>query len=156
MGEPAWLSELRPLIVGTSDRFAQLATVDEHGHPRCRTVVVRELDADGTLRFTADAGSAKVSQIAAEPRAELCWYLGGAWRQFRLAGRLALESEAAHDRLWDAVGEATRAQFASRDDLLVYALAVERVDTLDVSVQPFARARHALDGSTWRTRADDL
>ncbi len=153
MVEPAWLSELRPLIAGPTGNFAQLATVDTDGHPRCRTVVVREIDPDGRLRFTADVSSAKVAQIAAEPRAELCWYLIGAWRQFRLSGRLAVEAGEVQARLWDEMSDATRSQFASRADFIVYGLDVAQVETLDITVRPFARALHEREGLSWTRRA---
>ena len=113
MSDPAWLESLRPLVNDAFDRFAQLATRDLDGHPRCRTVVVREMAAPREVLFTADTRSAKAAQIEADPRAELCWYLPKAWHQFRLAGRLSAASDDARARMWGSLSDAVRLQFCN-------------------------------------------
>ena len=52
---------------------ACLSTVDEHGRPDARMVIVRELDSDGAL-FATDARSPKVRQLSARPDAALTFY----------------------------------------------------------------------------------
>lgn len=130
----AWLDALQPLLRVPEDRFAQLATVDPEGHPRNRTIVVRELDPEG-LFFTADRHSAKVTQIEAESRAELCWYLRDARLQFRLSGRLEA-APYAHHRIWSSLSDATRTQFVAESDCIVYLLRVTYSESLDVSQLP--------------------
>ncbi len=139
-----------------TDRFAQLATVDLDGQPRCRTVVIRGYDADRLL-FCADSGSAKVDQLARDPRAELCWYLPGDWRQLRFTGPVTL-ARASRAELWASLSADTRAQFDSTADepperFVVYALHPNRVDDLDLTSRPFPHHEHVRDGERWISRS---
>lgn len=75
-------------------RWLQLATVASDGSPRIRTLVFRGWRDGSSLELFTDARSAKVEELAGEPRTELCWLLPKARCQFRLRGvALRLEPE---------------------------------------------------------------
>ena len=77
-------------------RWLQLASVAADGSPRVRTLVFRGWAGPAQLDLLTDGRSAKASELAREPRLELCWLLPKARCQFRLRGALlALEPEAA-------------------------------------------------------------
>ncbi|PSN80900.1 pyridoxamine 5'-phosphate oxidase, partial [filamentous cyanobacterium CCP4] len=72
-------------------RYFQLATVTAAGHPANRTVVFRDfLPNTNTLTVVTDQRSAKVTDIAAHPWVEACWYFTHTREQFRLAGPIAV------------------------------------------------------------------
>ncbi len=155
-------------------RYVQLASVDADGSPRCRTVVAREVDAH-TLRLVSDARADKVTQLAREPRAEVCWYLTEAREQFRLRGhaRRLAPDDPAHLRLWLAQSPASRASYtwpapgtprladdAFADSLpadapppatfAVIELRLTEVDWLSLRTHPHERRRFTLAGDTWQ------
>lgn len=84
-----------------------LATVDAQGHPRLRTVVLREADgAAGTLRFHCDARSDKAREIAAGSMAALHVYDAGTKLQLRIEGSARLHRD---DALAEAAWAGSRA-----------------------------------------------
>lgn len=170
-----WRAELAEILAAgpATDRFAALATVDADGQPRARMVVLRALLEDPLrLRFTADGRSAKLAQLAREPRAELCWYPPSRWVQFRLTGpihRLASGPEA--QALWDALTRDTRAQFFGGPpaapfggpspagdpadarppaSFAVLDLTVEAVDVVDLRQPPARRTAWRLGPEGWQ------
>ena len=67
---------------------ATLATVDPTGQPHARTVIIRRLDAgQDSVWITSDARSDKVAHLAANPLAELLFWLPHERQQFRLRCR---------------------------------------------------------------------
>ena len=77
-------------------RWLQLASIAADGSPRVRTLVFRGWAGPAQLDLLTDGRSAKASELAREPRLELCWLLPKARCQFRLRGALqALAPEAA-------------------------------------------------------------
>ena len=71
---------------------AALATVDEHGMPSVRMVLVKTADEDGFVFYT-NLGSRKAREIAAAPKAALCFHWKSLHRQVRLEGRVEPVSE---------------------------------------------------------------
>ncbi|PSN14332.1 pyridoxamine 5'-phosphate oxidase [filamentous cyanobacterium CCT1] len=101
-------------------RYFQLATVTAAGHPANRTVVFRDfLPNTNTLTVVTDQRSAKVTDIAAHPWVEACWYFTHTREQFRLAGPIAVvgaaNSDAALNRArqtaWESLSDNARQQF---------------------------------------------
>src|SRR5690349_9877154 len=89
--------ERRPLVM-------TLATADETGAPRARSVVCRDLHDGGGLVFATDARSDKARHLRRDPRAEAVLWLEAAFVQFRFRGRIELIDDA--DRrvaLWRAL-----------------------------------------------------
>ncbi len=82
----AWLDEARAGEPCDADAAA-LATVDPHGAPSVRMVLVRGLDARGFVFYT-NLGSAKAADLQQNPRAALCLYWKSLQRQVRIEGRV--------------------------------------------------------------------
>ncbi len=95
----------RLLARGVADRrhgfhTPTLGTIGLDGTPALRTVVLRGFDAAArTLRIHTDARSAKVAELAQQPRAALHLYDAGAQVQLRIAGEATIHAA-------DAVAEA--------------------------------------------------
>lgn len=110
-----WLAELQAVLRDgpPTDAFAALATVDGDGHPRARMVVIRAVRSGPVrVRFTADGRSAKVRQLAADGRSELCWYPPSRWVQYRLAGAVGVVSDPGERQaLWASLTPNTRQNF---------------------------------------------
>lgn len=119
-GHPAFYNDLdltlreawRLLGRGAADRRSAchtptLATVGSDGAPRLRTVVLRRADAaERTLRIHTDRRSAKVVEIAADPRVGVHVYDPDAKIQLRLAATAAVHADS---RLADQAWAATTA-----------------------------------------------
>jgi len=73
-----------------------LATVDAHGNPDARFVLLRGLD-DSGLVFYTNSNSAKGKQMAHHPYATLVFWWGVLERQIRLRGRVEQVSDATAD-----------------------------------------------------------
>ena len=113
---PVWFRHLAKAVSRSKRhpvaRYAQLATVDLQGAPRCRTVVVRGLvENPRGVWFVTDARSAKAGELEGEPRVELCWYFAGLREQYRLRGRVEALDEAARADAWDRLSPSSRATF---------------------------------------------
>ncbi|MFT4043578.1 MAG: pyridoxamine 5'-phosphate oxidase family protein [Gordonia sp. (in: high G+C Gram-positive bacteria)] len=67
-----------PLLMG-------LSTIGQDGYPRLRHVLLSEF-ADGAVYFHTDSRSAKVAEIAANPRAAVSFAWPGLGKQFTLHG----------------------------------------------------------------------
>jgi pyridoxamine 5'-phosphate oxidase len=94
------LLEEGPALRRNAFHMPALATVDAHGHPQVRTVVLRAADrAAGTLRFHCDRRSAKAAEIAASGHAALHGYDTPAKIQIRASGPAQLHTD-------DALAEA--------------------------------------------------
>ena len=98
-------------------RTPALATAGPDG-PEVRTLVLRAADRGaGTLDLHADAASAKVAQLRADPRAALHVWDAGASLQIRVRGVIELLDGGEADAVWARVPEAhepraERARFA--------------------------------------------
>ena len=98
----AWLKEAREKEPNDPNAMA-LATVDETGFPDVRMVLLKDFDARG-FTFYSNFESAKGSQLAANPRAALCFHWKSLRRQVRLRGDIL-----------PASAEEAEAYFQSRD-----------------------------------------
>ncbi|MGB3309821.1 MAG: Npun_F5749 family FMN-dependent PPOX-type flavoprotein [Nodosilinea sp.] len=99
-------------------RYFQLATVTAEGRPANRTVVFRGFLPDtNSLTVVTDRRSAKVTDIAAHPWAEACWYFTETREQFRLAGPIqvvdatAASLADARQNAWQSLSDNARQQF---------------------------------------------
>jgi PPOX class probable FMN-dependent enzyme len=99
-------------------RLVQLATLDDRGHPVCRTLVFRLFLTGDRLLFTTDLRTPKVSQLARDPRAEACWYFRQSRRQYRIRGLAEVSADpvdpeliGARQRTWVERQEASRRSF---------------------------------------------
>eukprot|EP00877_Chromochloris_zofingiensis_P008741 jgi/Chrzof1/411/Cz01g14250.t1 len=101
-------------------KYLQLATVRTDGRPANRTVVFRGfLNATDGITFATDKRSAKVSEVAANPNAEVCWYFPNSREQYRLSGTVGVVDDAVSDEAlqaarhvtWKKMSDAGRSQF---------------------------------------------
>ncbi|AEN12804.1 MULTISPECIES: pyridoxal 5'-phosphate synthase [unclassified Streptomyces] len=67
-----------------------VSTVDEHGDPWARVLILKNVDADG-WQFAAHADSPKGRQLAARPSAALTFYWPALGRQVRVRGPVIAE-----------------------------------------------------------------
>ena len=74
-----------------------VATTDDQGQPHARMVLLRERDERGYCFFT-NYESDKGSQLAAQPKAALLWYVEVLGRQVRIEGDVERVSDEDSDR----------------------------------------------------------
>ena len=93
--------------------IATLATVDPHGRPRARTVIVRWFDEQhDTIWMTTDSRSTKIAHLLVQPEAELVFWALQERQQFRVYGRMEIiESGPARQDIWEALNDTSRALF---------------------------------------------
>lgn len=134
----------------------QLATIGLDGGPKLRTIVLRGAEpGPGRLSFITDARSAKVREIAANPRVSLCGY-DQTHLQVRIEGRAwIVTDEAERRRVWASLRQHTRRLYdALPQETLAAAPAdadapsgffclvtvqAESIDWLDLSAAPHRR-----------------
>jgi hypothetical protein len=110
----------RLMARGVADRrhgfhHPAVATVGLDGRPRVRTVILRGADAAArALRFHTDVRSAKVAELAREPRASLLFYDAGAKAQVRIEGRATVHADdAVADAAWAGSRPMSRACYGT-------------------------------------------
>ncbi|MGC4013163.1 MAG: pyridoxamine 5'-phosphate oxidase family protein [Luteolibacter sp.] len=123
--DPQQLPELAMAVMKAA-KFPMLAT-DDGGQPRLRPVSLVRVE-----RFTVWVANLKsyhkTSEIAANPRVELC-YLGADHDQVRITGRAEIESDAALLALIWEKNPLLRAYLGTPDNpaLIIYRIRPERV-----------------------------
>lgn len=97
----ALLTEARGSCAGFmgDDAAMSLATVDEHGRPSLRTVLLKGLDERGFVFYTNFNGR-KGRALQANPRAALLFFWPELKRQVNIEGDTATVSEAESDAYW--------------------------------------------------------
>lgn len=91
----AWLGEATAHEPNDPNAMA-LATVDADGLPDVRMVLLKEADERGFVFYT-NAESAKGGELAANPKAALCFYWKSLRRQVRVRGPVTPVSEGESD-----------------------------------------------------------
>lgn len=156
-------------------RVVQLATRGADGAPRLRSVILRGADAAArNVRFHTDRRSAKVAEIAADPRVALLAWDPRSRVQLRLAGRAEVITDGPEwEAAWESVPATARRDYAAPlppgiplaapaptkgalDPAAQFALvilAVEALDWLSLERHGHRRARFILSGepahATW-------
>ena len=82
----AWLAEAERSEPNDPNAMA-LATATPDGIPSARMVLLKGVDADG-FAFYTNLGSRKADELAANPRAALCFHWKSLRRQVRVQGRV--------------------------------------------------------------------
>jgi pyridoxamine 5'-phosphate oxidase len=111
-----WLTLLRDAIAteGEDRPLAMaLATLSRNGSPRVRTVICREIAADGAIWLVGDSRSNKNEQIKLNRRVEGVFWFSIARRQYRIRGeaRVVPASDPGAGELWRKLPDSTRAMF---------------------------------------------
>jgi pyridoxine/pyridoxamine 5'-phosphate oxidase len=130
-------------------RTPVLATIATDGAPTARTVVIRRLDPEARLmEIFTDARSAKIAQIAAEPRVALTFWDPDAAEQLRVVGRAhRVEDASLVDARWEAIGPRGQEIYAEssagtgRDRLMVLHVVWQEWDWLWIGDITHRRAR---------------
>ena len=111
----------RRLEDGVADRRSAfhtpaLATVDPHGRPQVRTVVLRDADRRaGTVQFHCDRRSEKASEIAATRSAALQVYDREAKIQIRIDGAATLHTDTWYaESIWSEAQPMSRSVYGIR------------------------------------------
>lgn len=91
----AWLAEADRSEANDANAMA-LATVDEHGLPDVRMVLLKDVDQDGFVFYT-NLQSAKGQELARQPKAALLFHWKSLRRQVRVRGPVEPVSEAEAD-----------------------------------------------------------
>lgn len=91
----AWFAEAKAKELNDPDAMA-LATVDADGLPNLRMVLLKGVDQSGFV-FYSNRESAKGVELAANPRAGLCFHWKSLRRQIRVRGNIVLTSTAESD-----------------------------------------------------------
>jgi pyridoxamine 5'-phosphate oxidase len=73
-----------------------LATADDKGNPDVRMVLLKHADSRGFVFYT-NLGSPKAADLAARPRASLCFFWGRLGRQVRVSGKTEAVEEGEAD-----------------------------------------------------------
>ena len=140
-----WYAEARQLPVEETDAVA-LATCDAEGNPTVRIVLMRVVDAEGFLFFT-NSRSRKGEQLAANPRAALCFYWDALGRQVRVEGTVEKATETESDDYWNQRRRGSQiastvsqqsSPLPSRETYLRQVTALEK----QLEGQPIARPAH--------------
>jgi pyridoxamine 5'-phosphate oxidase len=94
-------------------RLPVLATVGRDGAPRARVLVLRRVDpVAGLLLLHSDRRSAKIGQLAGDPRAALTFYDARRALQLRLEGLARIEADpAVQAEAWARVPEPARRNY---------------------------------------------
>jgi pyridoxamine 5'-phosphate oxidase len=148
--------------------------VDRSDAPHARSVICRRIDDDGQLYYTSDARSDKNSQVHAEPRVELVFWLPRSRTEFRVAGEMRIVSsgqdETLRREIWREMSDESRSIFfwptpgvaVAGDDVYPEAVSADvnppanfeililrptQVERLVLSVQPHRRRRWRADAS---------
>jgi len=91
----AWMADAEKSEPSDADAVT-LATATPDGTPSARMVLLKGVDADG-FRFYTNLGSAKAAELAANPKAALCFHWKSLRRQVRVSGSVTQVSDAEAD-----------------------------------------------------------
>lgn len=98
----------------TATRHPTLASVDKHGQPQARTVVLRAADKNAaTLQIHTDLHSAKVAELRTNPAAALHVWDASAHLQIRIAAQVSILTGDAVSAIWDKVPTPSRSSYGS-------------------------------------------
>ena len=95
-----WFAEATSTEVNDPNAVA-LATVDEQGLPDVRMVLLKGFDKTG-FTFYTNLGSNKARQLAANPKAALCFHWKSLNRQVRIRGTVSPVSDEEADAYFDS------------------------------------------------------
>lgn len=109
----SWLLRLMKVWVETEAlpfKMGVLATVDENGLPKSRTVAIREINEHGLLFFT-QLGSAKVAHISVNPFVSFTFMLPNSQRQVTVFGKIRPLGESENLKNWETYDQERRLRF---------------------------------------------
>ena len=89
---PIWMQELKSSRKkegkSPTNKWVQLATVNDKNEPRLRTVVFRGWETNSSMLFFTDRRSKKIEHLKFNPNAEILWFFFKSKTQFRFKGEI--------------------------------------------------------------------
>lgn len=86
-----------------------LSTLDEDGFPDARVLVIKDINADGSIEVAVSAHSPKGRQLARDPHVAVSWYCSAHTRAIRIKGFAERAEERVADNDWKARSISARA-----------------------------------------------
>ena len=110
---PSWRKDLKSSRKkegeSPSNRFFQLATVNDKNEPRLRTVVFRGWQKDSSIIIFTDRRSEKIKHLKSNPNAEILWFFLKSKTQYRFKGKINEVSD--HTNYWDTLSEKSKSSW---------------------------------------------
>jgi len=107
---PSWRQDLKSSRKkegkSPSNRWIQLATVNEENEPRLRTVVFRGWHKDSSMIIFTDRRSEKIEHLKSNPNAEILWFFLKTKSQYRFKGKIHELSN--NKNYWDLLSEKSK------------------------------------------------
>ena len=92
-----------------SNRWIQLATVNEKNQPSLRTVVFRGWHKNNSMIIFTDRRSSKIEHIKSNPNAEILWFFLKTKSQYRFKGKISKLSD--NRNYWDSLSEKSKSSW---------------------------------------------
>nr|WP_075488057.1 pyridoxamine 5'-phosphate oxidase family protein [Prochlorococcus marinus] len=110
---PGWRQDLKSSRKkegkSPSNRWIQLATVDEKNEPRLRTVVFRGWHKDSSMIIFTDRRSKKIEHLKSNHNAEVLWFFLKTKSQYRFKGKISELSDSKN--YWDTLSEKSKSSW---------------------------------------------
>ncbi len=160
---PGWRHDLKSSIrkegESPSNRWVQLATVNDKNEPRLRTVVFRGWQKDSSMIIYTDRRSEKIQHLESNSKAEILWFFFKSKTQYRFKGEIneLIDNENYWNKLsensksswfWESPGEKINTKFLSTfeiptnlakpENFVVLKFKIDSVDLLKLE-QPIHR-----------------
>ena len=107
---PSWRQDLKSFREkegkSPSNRWVQLATVNDKNEPRLRTVVFRGWKTESSMLIYTDNRSEKIEHLKSNPNAEILWLFFKSKAQFRFKGELNELLD--NTNYWDSLSEESK------------------------------------------------
>ena len=171
---PSWRQDLKSFRKkegkSPSNRWVQLATVNDKNQPRLRTVVFRGWKTESSMLIFTDNRSEKIQHLKSNPNAEILWLFFKSKVQFRFKCEIyelldntnywdLLSEESKSTWFWGSPGEKINKKFQSTyeippnlpkpENFVVLKFEVDSVDLLKLE-QPIHRRYLWKKSNTWK------
>ena len=171
---PSWRQDLnssrRKEGESPSNRWVQLATVNDKNQPRLRTVVFRGWHKDTSMIMFTDRRSEKIQHLKSNPNAEILWFFFKSKTQYRFKGEInelidnenywnTLSEKSKSSWFWGSPGEKINKKLQSTyemppnlpkpENFVVLEFEINSVDLLKLE-QPIHRRYLWKKNNTWK------
>ncbi len=110
---PSWRQDLKSFREkegkSPSNRWVQLATVNDKNEPRLRTVVFRGWKTESSMLIYTDNRSEKIEHLKSNPNGEILWFFLKTKSQYRFKGKISELSD--NKNYWDTLTEKSKSSW---------------------------------------------
>ena len=110
-----WLSEINYYQKKEKEehlnRLVQLATVSQDNSARVRTVVFRGWTKFNEMKVISDNRSKKIEEVKSNNYVEICWFFPTSMCQFRLRGRLKIDTSEDTINHWNLLDDKAKSMW---------------------------------------------